>query len=517
MSESKDPVKNSEKTDDRKKEDGKKDSKLHKNVVDINPMLSEAKSDTVVLGWGRMNPPTVGHEKLVKNIQDIARKDKAMPKLYLSQSTDPKKNPLPYTDKIDLAQRAFGSMVTKSRAKTIIQVMQELDNKFDNVILVVGQDRVKEFERLLTKYNGKDYTFDSIKIVSAGDRDPDAEGVEGMSASKMRAAAKDDDFDSFKKGVPSKLRNDAEAMFDMVRAGMKLAEELEELGLLDLTEALNASQRRKRALVMRRYRAKLKNARRRMSKRRATGSRLKKRARRAAIRDTRKRVAGRMGAKYNKLNAAAKASVDRRVKERSDMTTRTARRLIPKVRRANISRLTGRSVNEAADCRKFHQMRNPDGTIKTDLRFKAYKKYREMMKAPKMPEIEESVFYNLGNMIEESINVVPKEIKEELELQEMRNRKNISPEKKAKYNKMEYEYKLNMALDEMDKMYNANPRHTINYYAVQALRQFDIPDMGARDLAKAYKAKYGNVHEAKSYRIPETGGAGEESTDEVSG
>ena len=96
--------------------------------------------------------------------------------------------------------------------------MKELEKKYDDMVLVVGSDRVAEFETLLNKYNGKDYTYSSITIVSAGERDPDAEGVAGMSASKMRQFAKDDDYDSFEKGLPSLIKKpDAKKAFDTVR------------------------------------------------------------------------------------------------------------------------------------------------------------------------------------------------------------------------------------------------------------------------------------------------------------
>ena len=95
--------------------------------------------------------------------------------------------------------------------------MKELEKRFDSVNMVVGSDRVSEFESLLNKYNGKEYDFDSITITSAGERDPDEEGVSGMSASKMRKAAADDDFESFKDGLPSLLKRDAKKVYDNIR------------------------------------------------------------------------------------------------------------------------------------------------------------------------------------------------------------------------------------------------------------------------------------------------------------
>ena len=185
-----------------------------------------------VITFGRFNPMTVGHEKLVNKVKDVSKKISGDPHIYLSHTQDKKRNPLDYKTKVKLAQRAFGSVVKKSRARTIIEIMKELEKKkYTDVHLVVGSDRVKEFDTLLQKYNGKDYTFDSIKVESAGDRDPDAEGVSGMSATKMRLAAKSDDLPRFKSGAPSKLSDkEIKLMYDKVQA---VLEELENITIDD--------------------------------------------------------------------------------------------------------------------------------------------------------------------------------------------------------------------------------------------------------------------------------------------
>ena len=149
----------------------------------------EATGVTAVVSFGRFNPITVGHEKLVNKVISEALRRKATPMVFMSHSQDPKKNPLSYEDKINYGRKAFGRSVIKSKSRTIIEVAKELSGKFDNIVVVVGQDRIKEFEDLLNKYNGKEFNFNSIEVVSAGARDPDAEGVEGMSASKMRSIA----------------------------------------------------------------------------------------------------------------------------------------------------------------------------------------------------------------------------------------------------------------------------------------------------------------------------------------
>jgi len=171
------------------------------------------KQDKVVFSFGRLNPPTIGHQKLADVLTVEAKKQGADAKIFLSHTQNKKKDPISYEDKIKYATKSFGSIVTKSKSKTIIQVLKELEeSQYKDITLVVGSDRVSEFDRLLNKYNGKDYTFDNITVKSAGERDPDSEDVDGMSASKMRAAAVAGDFDKFKTGLPKKL-NDADAKY----------------------------------------------------------------------------------------------------------------------------------------------------------------------------------------------------------------------------------------------------------------------------------------------------------------
>lgn len=188
---------------------------------------------TAVFTFGRMNPCTIGHEKLVDKIRSVARLEKGEPLVYLSHSQDKKKNPLQYKDKVNFAQKAFGKIVQRSNANTIIKVLQELEKKYDRVVLVVGSDRVEDMRTLIEKYNGKDYTFEDINVVSAGERDPDADDVSGMSASKMRALASEGDLDTFTQGLPVLLQRDAQKVFDLLRKEMGIKEEVE------LTEAFD--------------------------------------------------------------------------------------------------------------------------------------------------------------------------------------------------------------------------------------------------------------------------------------
>ena len=286
----------------------------------------------VVLSFGRLNPITVGHEKLANKIKAVAKSEKATPQLYLSHSQDSKKNPLSYDEKYKLARRAFGPMVQKSRARTIIEVLKELDNQFDEVIVVVGSDRTREFETLLNRYNKRDYEFDSIRVVSAGDRDPDADDVSGMSASKMRAAAIEGDFDSFKKGLPAKLRRNAQSIYDTIRKAMNITES-------EIQEVLSLQQRRARKLLLRRIKGKIKRGRAIARRRMANPEKLKKRAAKRAREAIRKRVAGKRGEKYSQLPLSARMQIDKQVAKRKSLIKRLATRMLPKVRKAERERL----------------------------------------------------------------------------------------------------------------------------------------------------------------------------------
>jgi hypothetical protein len=166
---------------------------------------------SVAFTFGRFNPPTIGHERLMW----MTRRANKNYRIYASQSQDSKKNPLNFKNKVAIMKSMFPSYARKistDKMTTAIDVMVNLYNeKYTDVLMVVGSDRVVEFDALLKKYNGKRarhgfYKFKSIRVVSAGERDPDAEGVSGMSASKMRKAAQDNDYKSFQKGLPPKFK-----------------------------------------------------------------------------------------------------------------------------------------------------------------------------------------------------------------------------------------------------------------------------------------------------------------------
>jgi len=313
---------------------------------------------TAVFTFGRMNPPTIGHQKLVDKVSSVAKTAKAKDYVFLSHTQNNKKDPLNYDQKIAYAKKAFGNSVTKSRSKTIIQVMQELEKKgHAHIIMVVGSDRVTDFDTLLKKYNGKEYTFSSIQVVSAGERDPDAEGASGMSASKMRAAAQAGDENKFKKGLPPKLRSSASKIFNDVRSIMEdehipddeleiiehweVPEEMlyDEEQLDENREPLTVQQRRKIGLRMRRLAPRMQRLKKMKAKRMAPADRLKTRARKAAINLLRKRAAGKSGANYATLSTAQKIAVDKMIMKKRPAIANIAKRLFPKVRKKEMERL----------------------------------------------------------------------------------------------------------------------------------------------------------------------------------
>jgi nicotinic acid mononucleotide adenylyltransferase len=187
--------------------------------------IFEAPERTAAMAFGRMNPPTIGHAKLV----DAVKSQGADPYIFLSQSQKPKTDPLAFADKLSYAKFFFPEVtIGNPEVKTIIQALQKIDALgYDNLIYVAGSDRVASFEELINKYNGVEYNFKSIKVVSAGERDPDADGAEGMSASKMRQAASDNDLESFKQGVPN--QDIADEMFAAVRQGMGITDKEPEM------------------------------------------------------------------------------------------------------------------------------------------------------------------------------------------------------------------------------------------------------------------------------------------------
>ena len=179
---------------------------------------------TCYFTFGRFNPPTIGHEKLIRAVESQAASDDYL--IYPSQSFKKPDNPLPYDYKVEIMQKMFpwAKIETKACCNTIIKVAQDLMMKeYTDIVMVVGSDRVADFDKLLQKQNKIDYTFNTIKVISAGERDPDADGASGMSASKMREAVKDGKTRNFMQGIPDtfSIQQKLELM-EEVRKGMGL-------------------------------------------------------------------------------------------------------------------------------------------------------------------------------------------------------------------------------------------------------------------------------------------------------
>ena len=188
-------------------------------------IMGEPSSEGAVVVFGRFNPPTTGHEKLLKSAGTEASRTGADLRIYPSRSVDAKKNPLQPGTKIEYMQKMFPdyaeSIKDDPNAKTIFDVLIACQNlAYKSVTIVVGQDRLAEFQGLAQKYNGDLYDFEEIKVISAGQRDADAEGLEGMSASKMRDAAAKDDFKAFAKGIPNIGNMDKKNLYNILQKSM---------------------------------------------------------------------------------------------------------------------------------------------------------------------------------------------------------------------------------------------------------------------------------------------------------
>ena len=179
---------------------------------------------TCYFTFGRFNPPTIGHEKLIKAVANAAGSGDYL--IYPSQSFKKPDNPLPYDYKVEIMKKMFPWAKIESAAccNTIMKVAQDMMMKeYTDIVMVVGSDRVADFDKLLQKQNRIDYSFSTIKVISAGERDPDAAGASGMSASKMRDAAKNLKTSDFLKGIPDTLSaKEKMELMAKVRSGMGL-------------------------------------------------------------------------------------------------------------------------------------------------------------------------------------------------------------------------------------------------------------------------------------------------------
>jgi phosphopantetheine adenylyltransferase len=200
----------------------------------VNYLPVEKTKGTLTIAFGRFNPPHLGHLQLMDTAALSADQEGSDYMIVPSRSQDKKKNPLDPDTKVSIMRQMFPQhserIVNDVSTRTIFDVLKKAHNDgYTNVRIVGGADRVKEFEKLSNNYNGNLYQFDNIEVVSAGDRDPDAEGVEGLSASRMRLAAAEGDLKTFRSGMPSEMRpKDVRAIFDTVRSSMGISDEIAE-------------------------------------------------------------------------------------------------------------------------------------------------------------------------------------------------------------------------------------------------------------------------------------------------
>jgi hypothetical protein len=205
---------------------------------------TETQADTLTVAFGRFNPPTVGHGKLLSAAKKASAGGDL--KIYPSRTQDSKKNPLDPDMKISYMKKMFPdyseNIVNDDEMRSIFNVLTTAsEQEYTSVNIIVGSDRQAEFENLATKYNGELYDFENIRVISAGVRDADAEGVEGMSASKMRKAVVDGDFDAFRRGTPKELDDgDTQALFDAVRSGMKIKKKKEVAEMWEIAPKFDA-------------------------------------------------------------------------------------------------------------------------------------------------------------------------------------------------------------------------------------------------------------------------------------
>jgi nicotinamide mononucleotide adenylyltransferase len=186
---------------------------------------------TLTIAFGRFNPPHAGHQQLMDTAASAAEADGSDYMIVPSRSNDPKKNPLDADTKVAFMRGMFPQHSSRiqndQNTRTIFDVLKKAHNDgYTNVRIVGGADRVKEFDKLANNYNGSLYQFDNVEVVSAGDRDPDADGVEGMSASRLRLAASENDFKTFMSAMPEGFpRREAKQLFDTTRMSMGINEE----------------------------------------------------------------------------------------------------------------------------------------------------------------------------------------------------------------------------------------------------------------------------------------------------
>ena len=313
--------------------------------------LKENSGKTAVYTFGRFNPPTIGHEKLLRVVQTTSTKEGGDYFIYTSHSQDSKKNPLTHKQTINFLKLIFPKhrpYIEDSLAKTALDAASEIHDKggYTKLVMVVGSDRVSDFKSLLNRYNDKKskhgyYYFESIDVISAGERDPDADGAEGMSASKMRQAVVDSDYDTFKMGVPSGTSDSiCLNLYNAVAKGLRLKLK-EDLGLDDLDELLNPAQLRKLALRMK-IQAKKPGfiKKRQIAMKKAAGKDvIDKRSRKAAVQAVVKKFFPKLQSKSkSELPYSERGQISKLVQKKSAVIGKIAKKLVNVKRKQDVER-----------------------------------------------------------------------------------------------------------------------------------------------------------------------------------
>lgn len=324
------------------------DRKPIKNTDDV---VKEEKESTAVFTFGRFNPPTVGHEKLIHKVESVAREHNGKAHVFASHTENKSKDPLPQDKKIGYLKKVASSTThvngSSKETPNFLGIAKKLHQAgHHHLVMVAGSDRVDEYKERLHKYNGHPdhYNFKSIKVVSAGARDPDAEGVEGMSGTKMRSLARSGKHKEFKAGLPKALHPHAKEISDHIRT---IPEEME-LDEEKKGRVVTLQQRIRRGIVAKRMKAKLAVARKLARTRVAKNPQLKRRAQKVAKKLLRFRAAGTRGLSYGKLSPTEKIALDKMVKNKSAAIQAIAGKLMPRVKQREIQRLGGVPLKKRA-------------------------------------------------------------------------------------------------------------------------------------------------------------------------
>lgn len=214
----------------------------------LRQVLKELPSRKIVFAFGRFQPPTTGHELLVNIVKKVASTQKADHVIFASRTHDKKSNPLPVDRKVYYLKRMFPKtnfVAANDEVRTFIEAAKMLSGKYKNLVMIAGSDRVPEYKKILEKYNGNIFHFDTVEVVSAGERDPDADSASGMSGTKMRLAAADGDYKKFKTGLPKVLTDlDSRRLMNEIRhgMGMEVVKEQVKFETNDLREKYYAGQ-----------------------------------------------------------------------------------------------------------------------------------------------------------------------------------------------------------------------------------------------------------------------------------